>query len=83
MSGRIRMFLKPVMLMLCGLLLLVGAFAAHEWYAKPFFIGNLFNRVFVQYLWDRPEDLSVANSNFKLPLATEIVRDNASSTSSR
>ena len=31
----------------------------------------------------READLSMANSNFKLLLATEIVRDNASSTDSR
>ncbi len=33
-------------------------FAAHEWYARPFFINNFFNRVFIQYIWDKPEMLT-------------------------
>ncbi|WOJ98543.1 DUF885 domain-containing protein [Congregibacter brevis] len=41
-----------------GVLLIFAAFAAHEWFAKPFFIGNFVNRTFVQYLLSSPEELT-------------------------
>ena len=40
------------------LLLLAASFATHEWYARPFFINNFFNRAFIQYIWDKPEMLT-------------------------
>ena len=40
------------------LLLLAVSFATHEWYARPFFINNFFNRAFIQYIWDKPEMLT-------------------------
>jgi len=58
MTGKIKKFGKYLGLTLGSLLLLFAAFAAHEWYAKPFFIGNFANRVFVQYLMKSPEDLT-------------------------
>ncbi|WOJ94745.1 DUF885 domain-containing protein [Congregibacter variabilis] len=58
MSGKIKKIGKYVGLTLGSLLLVLAAFAAHEWYAKPFFIGNFANRVFVQYLIKSPEDLT-------------------------
>ncbi|GAB5412797.1 MAG: DUF885 domain-containing protein [Congregibacter sp.] len=58
MTGKIRKFSKYLGLSLCGLLLALIAFAAHEWYARPFFIANFANRAFVQYLIRSPESLT-------------------------
>ena len=58
MAGQIGKFFKRAGLTV-GVLLLAGiAFIAHEWYARPFFINNYFNRVFIQYIWDKPEMLT-------------------------
>ena len=58
MAGKIGKFFKRAGLTV-GVLLLAGiAFIAHEWYARPFFINNYFNRVFIQYIWDKPEMLT-------------------------
>jgi len=58
MAGKVRKFFKRAGLAV-GTLLIVGiAFGLHEWYGKPFFINNYFNRVFVQYIWDKPEMLT-------------------------
>lgn len=57
-AGKIAKFFKRAGLA-TGVLLLVGiAFIAHEWYARPFFINNYFNRVFIQFIWDKPEMLT-------------------------
>ena len=58
MNGNIKKIRKHLGLTLVSLLLLFVAFAAHEWYARPFFIGNFANRTFVQYLMKSPEDLT-------------------------
>lgn len=42
-----------------GIVLVLGiGFAAHEWFAKPFYINNFFNRAFIQFIWDQPETLT-------------------------
>ena len=58
MAGIVKKILRRAGLTFAVLLLLAGSFAAHEWYAKPFFINNFFNRVFIQYIWDKPEMLT-------------------------
>ena len=58
MAGIVKKILKRAGLTVAVLLLLAGSFAAHEWYAKPFFINNFFNRAFIQYIWDKPEMLT-------------------------
>lgn len=58
MTGKIKTIGKRLGLLLASVLILFAAFAAHEWYAKPFFIGNFANRAFVQYLMKSPEDLT-------------------------
>jgi uncharacterized protein (DUF885 family) len=58
MAGLVKKFLKRAGLTVALLLLLAVSFAAHEWYAKPFFINNFFNRAFIQYIWDKPEILT-------------------------
>lgn len=58
MAGKVGKFFKRAGLA-AGTLLIVGiAFGLHEWYGKPFFINNYFNRVFVQYIWDKPQMLT-------------------------
>ncbi len=54
----VKKILKRTALTFAVLLLLAVSFAAHEWYAKPFFINNFFNRAFIQYVWDKPEMLT-------------------------
>ena len=58
MAGIAKKIVRRAGLTVAVLLLLAGSFAAHEWYAKPFFINNFFNRVFIQYIWDKPEMLT-------------------------
>ncbi len=58
MAGIVMKIFRRAGLTVAVLLLLAGSFAAHEWYAKPFFINNFFNRAFIQYIWDKPEMLT-------------------------
>ena len=58
MAGKVKTFFKRAGLTVAALFVLTAAFAAHEWYAKPFYINNYFNRVFIQYIWDKPEILT-------------------------
>ncbi len=58
MAHKIRKFLKRAGLSVAVLLALGISFVAHEWYAKPFFINNFFNRAFIQFIWDKPETLT-------------------------
>jgi len=58
MAGKVKTFFKRAALSVAGLFVLVIAFAAHEWYAKPFFINNYFNRAFIQFIADKPEMLT-------------------------
>lgn len=58
MAGKIKKFFKRAGLTLVVVLVLFGSFVAHEWYAKPFYINNFFNRAFIQYIWDKPEVLT-------------------------
>jgi len=58
MAGKVKTFFKRLALSVAGVFVLVAAFAAHEWYAKPFFINNFFNRAFIQYVADKPEMLT-------------------------
>lgn len=58
MAGKVATFFKRAGLT-AGVLLIAGiAFVAHEWYARPFFINNYFNRVFIQYALSKPEMLT-------------------------
>jgi uncharacterized protein (DUF885 family) len=58
MAGKVATFFKRAGLTV-GVLLIAGiAFVAHEWYARPFFINNYFNRVFIQYALSKPEMLT-------------------------
>ncbi|MAA88305.1 MAG: DUF885 domain-containing protein [Haliea sp.] len=58
MSSIVKTYIKRGAALAGCALLVMLAFAAHEWYAKPVFVGNLFSRTFIQYLWNRPEDLT-------------------------
>jgi len=58
MAGKVRKFFKYTGLTVAALVTVVGLFAAHEWYARPFFINNYFNRAFIQFIWDKPEVLT-------------------------
>ncbi len=58
MAGKIKKFFKRAGLTFAVVLVLTGSFVAHEWYAKPFFINNFFNRAFIQYIWDKPQTLT-------------------------
>ena len=58
MAGKIRKFFKYLGLTFAVLIVLGGSFIAHEWYARPFFINNYFNRAFIQFIWDKPETLT-------------------------
>lgn len=58
MAGKLGKFFKRAGLTVAALLVLAVSFAAHEWYAKPFFINNFFNRAFIQFVWDKPETLT-------------------------
>ena len=58
MAGKVKSFFKRAGLTVAVLLVLAASFIAHEWYAKPFFINNFFNRAFVQFIWDKPEMLT-------------------------
>lgn len=54
-----RRFLKYFLLCFTFLFVVVSGFAAHEWFAmKPFYINNLFNRAFVQMMFQNPEGLT-------------------------
>ena len=58
MAGKAKTFFKRAGLTV-GAVFTVGIlFGLHEWYAKPFFINNYFNRAFIQYIWDKPEILT-------------------------
>ena len=54
--------IKKILLWLLGLvfvlLILAGAFAAHEWNAKPFYVNNFFNRFALKMALSSPETLS-------------------------
>lgn len=54
--------IKKILLWLLSLifilLILAGAFAAHEWNAKPFYINNFFNRFALKMALSSPETLS-------------------------
>jgi uncharacterized protein (DUF885 family) len=58
MAGKVAKFFKRAGLAVGVLLAVAVAFGLHEWYGKPFFINNYFNRVFIQYIWDKPEMLT-------------------------
>jgi len=58
MAGIVKKFFKYTGLSIAVLLVLASSFAAHEWYGKPFYINNFFNRAFIQYIWDKPEILT-------------------------
>ena len=58
MDGKVKTFFKRAGLTVAALFVVVASFGAHEWYAKPFFINNYFNRVFIQYIWEKPEMLT-------------------------
>ena len=58
MAGKAKTFLKRGGLTVAVLLVSAALFIAHEWYARPFFINNFFNRAFIQYIWDKPETLT-------------------------
>ena len=58
MAGKVKTFFKRAGLTVAALIVVAASFGAHEWYAKPFFINNYFNRVFIQYIWDKPEMLT-------------------------
>jgi uncharacterized protein (DUF885 family) len=58
MAGKIKKFFKYLGLTFGVVLVLGMSFAAHEWYGKPFYINNFFNRAFIQFIWDKPEMLT-------------------------
>lgn len=58
MAGKVKKFFKRAGLTVAILFVVAVSFGAHEWYAKPFYINNYFNRVFIQYIWDKPEMLT-------------------------
>ncbi|MEJ2274991.1 MAG: hypothetical protein P8Y01_10525, partial [Woeseiaceae bacterium] len=58
MAGKIKKFFKFTGLTVAVVLAVGIAFGLHEWYGKPFYINNYFNRVFIQYIWDKPEMLT-------------------------
>ena len=52
-------YLKRGLLGLGALVVLAGAFGAHEWYAaKPFFANNFYNRTFLKFVLESPETLT-------------------------
>jgi len=58
MAGKIKKFFKYTGLTVAVVFVLGLSFAAHEWYGKPFYINNFFNRAFIQFMWDKPEMLT-------------------------
>ena len=58
MAGKIGKFFKYTGLTVAVMVTVGGLFAAHEWYARPVFINNYFNRAFIQYIWDKPQMLT-------------------------
>lgn len=58
MSGKVGKFFKRLGLAVGAMLVVAIVFGLHEWYARPLFINNYFNRVFIQYIWDKPEMLT-------------------------
>lgn len=58
MAGKIKKFFKYTGLTFAVVVVLGLSFVAHEWYARPFFINNFFNRAFIQFIWDKPEVLT-------------------------
>ncbi len=58
MAGKVGKFFKRLGLAVGVLVAVAVAFGLHEWYGKPFYINNYFNRVFIQYIWDKPEMLT-------------------------
>lgn len=47
-----------MLIIIAILFTLGGSFVAHEWYAKPFFINNFFNRFALKIALDSPETLT-------------------------
>ena len=58
MAGKVKTFFKRLGLTVAALAVLGISFGLHEWYAKPFYINNYFNRAFIQFIWDKPEILT-------------------------
>lgn len=58
MASRTKAFFKRAGIAVAVMLVSAALFIAHEWYARPFFINNFFNRAFIQYIWDKPETLT-------------------------
>ncbi len=62
MTPRSDLMLKKIVMWFFALILLIlvsgAAFFAHEWYAKPFFINNYFNRLALKIALDSPETLT-------------------------
>ena len=58
MAGKIKKFFKYTGLTVAVVFVLGVSFGAHEWYGKPFYINNFFNRAFIQFMWDKPEMLT-------------------------
>lgn len=58
MASRTGTFFKRAGIAVAVVLVSAALFIAHEWYARPFFINNFFNRAFIQYIWDKPETLT-------------------------
>ena len=55
----IKKFFKWSLMVVLAVVLLVGAFGAHEWYAdKPFYANNFYNRAFLKYVLKSPEQLT-------------------------
>jgi uncharacterized protein (DUF885 family) len=54
----IKKIIKRMALLLIIAIVLAGAFAAHEWNAKPFYINNYFNRFALKIALDSPETLT-------------------------
>ncbi|GJM09316.1 MAG: hypothetical protein DHS20C11_15920 [Lysobacteraceae bacterium] len=59
MAGKIKKTFKWLGLTLLVALLLGGGFVAHEWNAdKPFYANNFYNRAFLKYVLDSPQQLT-------------------------
>ncbi|WP_196138234.1 DUF885 family protein [Aliikangiella sp. G2MR2-5] len=53
-----KIVLWGIALLFCLIVIPLGAFAAHEWYGRPFFINNFFNRFALKIALDSPETLT-------------------------
>jgi uncharacterized protein (DUF885 family) len=59
MAGRVKRVFKWLGIIIGMVLLLAGSFAAHEWNAdKPFYANNFYNRSFIKYILQSPEQLT-------------------------